>query len=211
MRSIRKGGYAIAQAVHAATPGGNVLHNDELVCGYVFNTGSLPIAEMLDRLPKGPMPRVPLARRLWPHLMLATAFVPGRLSMNTIAIQRPAADSPPAIQILGASNARLTSLTTHLRRYYRDRFSSVGSVMIPGSFTTAPSGSDVHYGASLPMSEDPATNGTRLKSDILGRIRQTDRIHFIDGAVLPALPSKSHTLTITANASRIAHCASQLD
>lgn len=78
---------------------------------------------------------------------------------------------------------------------------------MPMSFKVGKPGSDIHYAASLPMSNKPVLGQT----DQFGELAGTDGIHVVDGASLSYLPAKSHTLTIMANAERIArHVASIL-
>jgi choline dehydrogenase-like flavoprotein len=57
-----------------------------------------------------------------------------------------------------------------------------------------------HHAATLPMRRAPATFETHTD----GRLWDSRRVRVIDGSVLPALPSKNHSLTIMANAARIA-------
>lgn len=57
-----------------------------------------------------------------------------------------------------------------------------------------------HYGGSFPMSENPAS----FQSDILGRPFGCQRIHLVDASVFPTIPAQTITLTVMANAHRIA-------
>jgi choline dehydrogenase-like flavoprotein len=61
-------------------------------------------------------------------------------------------------------------------------------------------GKSYHYGGTLPMS----TKASRGQSDVLGRPHGCSRIHIVDGSVLPTVPANTITLTIMANAARIA-------
>jgi choline dehydrogenase-like flavoprotein len=56
-------------------------------------------------------------------------------------------------------------------------------------------GKSYHFGATFPHGEG---------SDVLGRIGAFRNVHLIDGAVLPSVPSTTFTLTVMANAHRIA-------
>jgi hypothetical protein len=56
-------------------------------------------------------------------------------------------------------------------------------------------GKSYHFGSTL-------AHGDR--SDVLGRVGDFRNVHFIDGAVLPSVPSTTFTLTVMANAHRIA-------
>lgn len=61
-------------------------------------------------------------------------------------------------------------------------------------------GQSNHIGGSLPMSDNP--NGDKV--DIWGKPSHFKRIHFVDGSILPSIPAGPITLTIMANAYRIA-------
>lgn len=67
-------------------------------------------------------------------------------------------------------------------------------------------GKSYHFGASLPHIEGKPRPGA-LETDGLGRIAEWRRIHLVDGAVLPTLPSTTFTLSVMANAHRIATAA----
>jgi hypothetical protein len=62
-------------------------------------------------------------------------------------------------------------------------------------------GSSIHYAGSLPMRDTPRS---RYETDRFGRLFGTKRIHVMDAATFPRLPSKNLTFTIMANAMRIA-------
>lgn len=57
-----------------------------------------------------------------------------------------------------------------------------------------------HYAATLPMRVAPKAFETHTD----GRLWDSQRVRVIDGSVLPSLPAKNHSLTIMANAARIA-------
>ena len=64
-------------------------------------------------------------------------------------------------------------------------------------------GKSYHFGASLPHVAGKARVGA-LETDTLGRIAEWRRIHLVDGAVLPTVPATTFTLSVMANAHRIA-------
>ncbi|NAZ87592.1 GMC family oxidoreductase [Kineococcus indalonis] len=57
-----------------------------------------------------------------------------------------------------------------------------------------------HFGASFPH----AASASATTTDRLGRLPDWDRVHLVDGSVLPSVPSTTFTLTVMANAHRIA-------
>jgi hypothetical protein len=206
------GGYAQAQGAHISWPVVPPLTRHDSLFGYVFNAGSLPLSELLDRFP-GVVARLgsPMLRRVWERLVLVTAFLPGRLTENSIEFERRGPASPPAIRVRGNLRSGSREALPGVQAFYRHRFARLGWLLIPGSFQQAPIGSDVHYGASMPMSSEPRAAEAPLATDTLGRLAVADRVHFVDAAVLPTLPGKPHTFTVMANAARIAAATSNLD
>lgn len=78
--------------------------------------------------------------------------------------------------------------------------------LIPGVKIPRP-GSGYHSGGSFPMSDSP----TELETDLLGRLPSHDRVHLVDASVLPGIAATSVTLSVMANAHRIASLAATLD
>ena len=64
-----------------------------------------------------------------------------------------------------------------------------------------------HFGGSFAHAERPGNSQT----DVIGRHPSMDRVHLVDGAVFPSVPSTTFTLTVMANAHRIATRALQLE
>jgi choline dehydrogenase-like flavoprotein len=63
-----------------------------------------------------------------------------------------------------------------------------------------PKGFSVHYAGTLPMTAaDRPLTTTRE-----GRVRGFTNLYVVDGATFPALPAKNLTLTLMANAIRVA-------
>ena len=75
-----------------------------------------------------------------------------------------------------------------------------GGYSIAGLLKESPPGWGFHYAATLPM----RTNPKKFETHTDGRLWNSARIRVIDGSVLPSLPAKNHSLTMMANAIRIA-------
>jgi len=58
----------------------------------------------------------------------------------------------------------------------------------------------MHYAGTVPMRADP--EGHQATHE--GEVRGLPGVFVVDGSALPSLPAKAHTLTIMANADRIA-------
>jgi choline dehydrogenase-like flavoprotein len=66
--------------------------------------------------------------------------------------------------------------------------------------SVSPAAKSYHFGGSFPHS----VSRTGLGTDRLGRLDRWDNIHLIDASVFPNVPATTFTLTIMANAHRIA-------
>jgi choline dehydrogenase-like flavoprotein len=76
----------------------------------------------------------------------------------------------------------------------------LGMFPIPGLVQLGAPGKGNHVGGSFPMRRAPGD----LESDVLGRPRGFDRVHVVDASVFPSVPATTVTLTVMANAHRIA-------
>jgi hypothetical protein len=76
--------------------------------------------------------------------------------------------------------------------------------ILPAVDTSGPAKS-YHYGGSFPHARDGRAAGG--STDPLGRLVGSRRVHLIDGSVLPTVASTTFTLTVMANAHRIASAA----
>jgi choline dehydrogenase-like flavoprotein len=74
--------------------------------------------------------------------------------------------------------------------------------VVPQVTLSAPTKS-YHFGGSFPHAREPKED---LESDVLGRVRPWRDIHLVDASVFPTVPATTFTLSIMANAHRIARC-----
>ena len=76
----------------------------------------------------------------------------------------------------------------------------LGGISLQRLASMSPPSWGFHHAATLPMRRAPGPFETHTD----GRLWDSRRIRVIDGSVLPSLPAKNHSLTIMANAARIA-------
>lgn len=69
------------------------------------------------------------------------------------------------------------------------------------AFVSGPAKS-YHFGGTFPHAR--RGHGGRFSTDRLGRLHDWRRVHLVDGSVLPDIPATTFTLTVMANAHRIA-------
>jgi len=163
--------------------------------GSTFSTTGLPMSEFVSRIPLSKRYSIELLRNLLSACVVGNIFLPGQLSNNTAVLR---ADG--SLHIHGQVRPELPGLMqtaeTKLRRFYW----TLGALLMPMSFTVGRPGADIHYAGTLPMRSMPKIGQT----DRLGEIAGLGGVHIVDGACLPSLTEKSHTLTLMANADRIA-------
>jgi choline dehydrogenase-like flavoprotein len=165
--------------------------------GMLYGADALPLAAVAHRLPLSRPVALRLSRALAPALVLATCYLPGSFSANTILRDGDGADA--VLRIEGARTAAADAGMRAARRQLGRALSWVGAYPLPGSLAFSPPGADGHYAGTLPMG-----GAGPLGTDLCGGLNTLPGVHAVDGAVLSDLPAKHCTLTIMANADRIA-------
>ena len=88
-------------------------------------------------------------------------------------------------------------------RTVKKAFLRLGCIVTSGMIRIRPMGASVHYSGTVPMSE----NGSSFTTTKYCRSRDFNNLYFVDGTTFPFLPSKNLTLTLMANAVRVAENA----
>ena len=168
---------------------------ERYVSGYLFLADTISTTEFLTYMPFSyPLSRQ-IARRLQPTLLIGICYLDGSFSHNTMCLSSTgdmqisggyAPDTAPAFK------AALNRLASALMRY--------NVYLVPGSMNMGRTGDDVHYAGTVPMRDNPRIG----EANSLGEVQGLPGVYVVDGSALTSLPSKSHTLTIMANADRIA-------
>lgn len=189
---LPKRSFALAQLAYLLQ-----LRNGGRVAGMLYAGDTLPIAGIAARIPASRPVALRLGRALAPAVIFATCYLPGYYSANTMTLLGGGACRQIVIngQHTGESREALREAARCLRRALR----SLGAWAIPGSLSPAPPGADAHYAGTLPMGGEGMAG-----SDIMGQLNALPGFHVVDGAALPNLPARHSTLTIMANADRIA-------
>ena len=162
---------------------------------HTFSTAGLPVSELLPYLPLTRRAGLPLLRALLPATLFGNAFFPGEFSAHHVELQHDG-----ALKISGGESTELAPAREQVRRTLVQAYRRAGAWMLPGSFIPGAWGADLHYAATLPIRDRPAAHECHASGQIAG----LPGVYAVDGASLPTLPAKAHTLTIMANADRIA-------
>jgi choline dehydrogenase-like flavoprotein len=155
------------------------------------------------------LPRIPgkIIRALTSRFALAFLYLPGHLSRNTVArVNATGVNEPWELSFTPSDNPASAELFRHAINKIRG-----GKLMsmLPLRFAAknTPFGFSGHLAGTLPMVQapNPAENpASRLTTDRYGRLAGDQRIVVADAAAFPSLPAQNLTLTIVANAMRVA-------
>jgi len=95
---------------------------------------------------------------------------------------------------------RALAAVARLKKKLLHDFTPLGMLPLTPAAEIALPGAGYHYGSSVPMSAAP----TSRESDLVGRPSGCERVHVVDAACFPTIPGGPITLSIMANAHRIA-------
>lgn len=174
--------------------------NGDASAGVLYGADALPLDLLAARLPLGRPFALRLARALAPALVLATLYLPGRFSGDTIRVSRRARGAAVIVEgrrtdeATARRRADLARLRSHLARR--------GALSLPGSASSLQPGADAHYAGTLPMAAANVASG-EPRTTSFGELAGCPGLFIADGACLPRLPAVHLTLTCMANADRI--------
>jgi choline dehydrogenase-like flavoprotein len=108
-----------------------------------------------------------------------------------------------AVRLTGEDRAASRTAVKRLGRRLAASSRLLGMAPVTGLAQVGQPGKGNHLGGSFPMRREPGESDT----DTLGRPPGWDRVHLIDASVLPSIPATTITLSVMANAHRIATAA----
>ena len=162
--------------------------------GAVYETRLMPASLFAGHVPLRRQTAEALFRWLSPALLMAATSFPGSFSRNRLSFDRNA----NSLTVHGGFAPTLDAAEKASGRRLARAWRGLGAYVLPGARRAIP-GTDAHFAGTLPMG-DRGPNGTSALGELNGRAG----LHIVDGSVLPSLPAKHATLTIMANADRIA-------
>lgn len=170
------------------------LQNNITAFGSTFATTGIPLSEFVRHVPLRRRYGIDLLRELLSSCVIGNLFLPGHLTAAEAELQ-----SDASLNVTGKYCNTVVPLMDEAARKLRKAYWSLGAVLLPDSFTIGSPGGDIHYAGTLPMRVSPTLGETSQ----CGEVNGLDGVFVVDGACLPTLSEKSHTLTIMANADRI--------
>lgn len=168
---------------------------EEAAYAGLFATQGLPVSEFLDFLPLARRYGIDVMRYFLSSSVVGNVFFPGALSDHSMTLH-----ADRHLHVRGGFSPDIDAAFNDISRKLTRAMWAVGGIVPPGACLMGAPGTDVHYAGSLPMKARPEAG----QSDAHGQIAGMPGVFAVDGASLPSLPAKSHTLTIMANADRIA-------
>jgi choline dehydrogenase-like flavoprotein len=163
----------------------------DLLQASIYGTTGPLRSDILFQLPLTISANAQWTKLLAPAMTLLMLFGPGKRNASNYLRLTPA----------GALNVEYQWTSTGLpeRRIIR-AFRKIGFLSHTALCQYPKMGSSIHYAGTLPMKKEPRL----YETDVDGRLYGTRRVYVADGACFTALPAKNLTLTIMANAMRIA-------
>jgi len=162
--------------------------------GGLFNSTGIPLAEFSRYLPMRRRLGVDVLSRLMSSCAVGNFFLPGRYTRASLRL-----NADQSLHVEGRYADDVRPLMAEVERKLRASFLKLGALLLPTSFQLGRPGGDIHYSASLPMRAAPGIG----ECDCDGELHGLADVHVVDGAALPSLPAKPHTLIVMANADRI--------
>jgi choline dehydrogenase-like flavoprotein len=159
------------------------------------------------RLPAVVRALEPLRRGILRRATAALGYLPSWASPSIAAEVRSNGNGElPSVHLAAKENPTTKPV---LRRVMRQLLTVARPLdlwpVIPSLRLSGPAKS-YHFGASFPHVRGRPRRGA-FETDTLGRLEEWRRIHLVDGAVMPTVPATTFTLSVMANAHRIASTA----
>ncbi len=164
-------------------------------CAQLYSYRSLQLFRLLGSAPFPTPEALSLLAALSPSLVIADIRFPAFAAPhNTLRLMRNG-----SLHIAMDIRANERNERIHTWKRLRKAFLKLGMPAVKNMWL--PEASSSHYAGTIPQSADDRMS---LSTDSSGKVRQCSRIWVADASVFPCLPAKPHTLTIMANARRIA-------
>ncbi|MCS7238518.1 MAG: hypothetical protein NZ899_09630 [Thermoguttaceae bacterium] len=161
--------------------------------GLVFETMNVPRAEFFRHMPFSVRTSLTFVKYMLPAMVVVILYFPsGALPPGTLRLRGDGVLElrGPEVHIPG----RVIRKALRVNR-------KLGLFALALLAERSIYGGSIHYAGCLPMRAEPRL---RYECDRFGRLTGCPRVWIADGAALPALSAKNHTLTLMANAMRVA-------
>jgi len=178
----------------------NIVYVDKMrdlkLQGSIIELSSPARAVFYDMLPLSARDNLKFIRLFLPSLMVVFLYFPSSASnVGHVMLKRD--NTLEVSSVPGKVDKDI------IRRIIR---AFIGLGAISHSMLVQPSDHSIHYGGTLPMVRRP---DREYHCDSIGELYNEPGVHVADGALFSYIPSKNYSLTLMANAMRIADRVSQ--
>jgi hypothetical protein len=201
MRKLTQDGSFTLNQFNIVLPFDEAGHDLVQIHGYPYNEA---MDDALPTLLKNPALKA-VGVALLKRLTVGLGYLPSWWSPGfDVTFERPASEGELAPMTLTPSATGEAESRRRLRAVVRRLVKAAPYLgvmpVLPQVALSAPTKS-YHFGASFPHSRTPKEG---LESDVLGRVHPWRDVHLVDASVFPSVPATTFTLSIMANAHRIA-------
>jgi choline dehydrogenase-like flavoprotein len=141
----------------------------------------------------------PLIAQLSRRLIVAQGFLHSDVSAQ-MQISLAGSGENVGLRLTREEHPDTAETVRRIRRRLATSLRSAGLLALEPLTRLGAVGSSFHCGGSFPMRAQP----TGLEADVLGRPAGLRRVHIVDASVFPSIPATTITLSVMANAHRIA-------
>jgi choline dehydrogenase-like flavoprotein len=151
---------------------------------------------------RGALPMI--QRSVLGRLLLIQGYLHSDLSARIrIVLKRGTDGASPSLDLSGEPNPKTRPALAALRRRLWSERGAMKAAPISPMLRAGLPGRGFHTGGTFPMRANPGP----FEVDVLGRPHGFTRVHVVDASVFPSLPATTITLSVMANAHRIATAA----
>lgn len=140
----------------------------------------------------------PLTSSILDRLMIIKGYIHSSKSSHMLVRLNKGENA--ALQITGIKNKKASKVSRAVAKVLFKNFKSLGFFALPFMAKVGIPGEANHSGGTFPMKKNPSN----FESDTLGRPYGFKRLHVVDSTVFPSIPATTITLSVMANAYRIA-------
>jgi len=140
------------------------------------------------------------ARQLEERMLVVQGFLHSDQSSKIATTLRRDAAGRSHLELKAELNPAVKSTVRKVTGKLMRQAAKLGALPVPPMVEIAEPGRSYHSGGTFPMRQEPGV----FESDTLGRPHGWRRVHAVDAAVLPGIPATTITLSVMANAHRIA-------
>jgi hypothetical protein len=167
----------------------------------IYGYNDLMLSALTQRLPLGPARLERMLQPLLGRLVVIQGYLHSAESPG-LTLHRDA----DRMRVVGDSGAVGAARVRMLVRRLAEKGRLLGMFPIPRLVQTGRPGKSNHVGGSLPMRHEPG----ELETDTLGRPPNWSRVHVVDASIFPSVPATTVTISVMANAHRIATAAARI-